>query len=349
MNNPNSVQPQRQIYFSRVRTFPGLSKTSPLLVFQALHWGEGAVLTVHRKVKSNWQDLGAIHASELHTKWPIVSTHLSHDSYFSINSTYEQRRSFGFSSLSNLPIYSRKAERLRWLNAVILDVDIYNTQGRLGFNEMLDVFVTEIGRNDLPWPSFICSSGRGLWGLWLLRDHANQTPVPAFRERREIYQRVNKELVRRFAHLGADPAAVDPSRVMRIPGSINTDAAPECNVVQFFRLSNEAHTLPGLAALLGVRGRKVRLPEESVVPKNEAKVLAGRTRWSIPLDGFRRLWNIRGHFGRGMRSFATYVYAVLLRRNRIHEREIYAECLRLADSCRPILTTGDVERCVSSV
>jgi len=43
-------------------------------------------------------------------------------------------------------------------------------------------------------------------------------PVPAFPDRRDICQWVNRELVKKFATLGKDPNSVDPARVMRVLG-----------------------------------------------------------------------------------------------------------------------------------
>ncbi len=335
-------------------SFPcNLLPLSPIEAIESLHLGVGAAVTFHRKVHRykpdrEWQDLGAIMLSELRTKWHLIEEHLRIDAYFSVSSTYEQKRFTRICKVTGLPVYSRKAERLRWLNCVLLDVDIYKVRDACSFAETIEILARELACNDLPQPSFLCSSGRGIWGLWLLRDHSNPTPVPAYPERLDIYERVNKALVKRLAHLGADPNAVDPSRVMRVPGSINTDAAPQNGRVQFFKWSNDFHTLPALADLLGVTSYKVRLPGENAKPKNEARVNAGLMRWRKPLEGFCRLWNMRGHFRKGTRRYAVWIYALLLRRNRTPEADILRQCLRLAESCRPALTRRDVQRCISS-
>jgi hypothetical protein len=62
-------------------------------------------------------------SSELQRRWSLIMKHLGADSYLSINSTYEQEISTTISEVTGLPIYSRKAERLRWLNAAVVDID----------------------------------------------------------------------------------------------------------------------------------------------------------------------------------------------------------------------------------
>lgn len=249
---------------------------------------------------------------------------------------------------TGLPLYSRRASSLRWLNSAVLDVDIYKIRPDLGRTAALELVLAEITNVDVP-PSLICSSGRGVWALWMLQDHKNRnTPVPAFPDTREIYQRVNQALVKRFDRLGADSQCTDPSRVMRVPGSVHSGAPPESCIVEFFRLGDNGYTLPELANVLGVATRKVRLPGERTKSKNLAKVNAGLMRWRIPLEGFHQLWKIRGQFAQGVRHSALYIYAGLLRRNHVPETEITRECSRLAESCSPVLTATDVARCVLS-
>src|SRR2546430_1528127 len=85
-----------------------LSPLPAIEVVKCLHGGEGAAVTFHRKLDGQWQDLGAIMGSELRTRWLAMAEHLAIDAYFSINSTYEQKRSTSISEITGLAIYSRK-------------------------------------------------------------------------------------------------------------------------------------------------------------------------------------------------------------------------------------------------
>jgi hypothetical protein len=314
-----------------------------------MHRGDGACATFHRKVGHDWQELGAILVSELGGRWPDIRRYLDRDAYFSINSTYEQKTRQRISTITGLPIYSRKSADLRWLNAVAVDLDPGHDDRQFAFESLVGPFVRRLDLSGLPQPNFVVSSGRGMWVLWLIREHSDASkPVRAFADKREICQRVNQALARQFADLGADVTATDPARVMRVPNSINSNAAPEKSVVRFYCWSNSVHTLPELAALLGVVAHKQRLPGERGGHKDEAKVRAGLMRWRAPLEGLRNLWEMRGQFTKGTRHDAVWVYALLLRKNRFSDTEIFRQCMRLAESCRPILTAEHVKRCVSS-
>jgi hypothetical protein len=320
-----------------------------------LHRGEGAAVTFHRKVKPRapdekpWEELGATTLPTLRRGWLSIAEHLHTDAYFSINSTYEQARCTNIAAATGLPLYSRRASSLRWLNSAVLDVDIYKIYPDCSRADALQMFLAEITRRGLPEPSLISFSGRGFWALWMLRDHKNfGSPVPAHEDRRDIYQRVNQALVQRFTHLGADRQSTDPARVMRVPGSVNSSAAPENSIVEFFRLGDDTYTLPELAQILEVTTQKVPLPGERTKPKNVAKVNAGRMRWRRPLEGFQQLWRMRVQFAQGVRHYAVLIYALLLRRNRIPETEVLKQCSLLAESCSPVLPASDVARCLNS-
>ena len=312
-----------------------------------LHWGDAAVVTFHRKpTDESWEDLGGIAVPDLPAKWPQIAPFVQRDSYFSINSTYVQRRA-ATSDVTGLPIYSRKADQLQWLNGAVVDLDLYNVRPQINLDEALEKFAFQLECSSLPTPNVISFSGRGVWALWGLCDHANRaTPVPAHPERRDILERVNRALVAQFSNLGADPASTDAARVMRIPCTLNSTAKFP---VRFVRLSDERYTLPELASILAVPAEKVRFSgERRTTPKNAAKVKAGRMRWRVPLDGFLRLWKMRGHFTKHTRRNAVYIYSILLRRNQAKETEIIQKCLRLAASCQPVLPPNDACRCVSS-
>lgn len=349
MSESSQSQFDRQALFSSSISRFKLRPLPVMSVFNRLHCGEGAALTLHRKAQGHWENLGALAVSKLRATWPMVAAHLNQDAYFLINSTHAREDLQRVCELTGLPCCSRKAEHLRWLNAIFVDIDVHQPGKSCRFDELLEGFAVETHKIGMPKPNLLSSSGRGLWGLWMLRDHSNlKNPVPAFPERLEVYRRVNQALAVKLSPVGADPTATDSSRVMRIPGSINTRAPLEQCVVQFFSWSRDLQTLPEPADILGVRARKVSLSGERSRPKNKAKVNAGLGRWRKPLDGFRQLWNMRGHFEDGVRNHAAYVLAYLLRRNRVSEAAILDQCSRLGRSCTPALARDRIWRCVSS-
>jgi hypothetical protein len=312
----------------------------------ALHHGEGAAVAFARSAPDGWQECGAILTTNLPAKWPSIETHLTRDSYFGLSSTYAQPRATRITALG-LPRWSRRAERLRWLNAVAVELDHHANQN-FSVESLLDAFWRELYLQQIPSPTFLSFSGRGLWALWQIADHANQAqPVRAFPDKRDLVQRINQALVKKFAHLGADRGVTDAARVMRLPDSVNSKATPENSRVRFFRASASVYTLPELAAALGVHARKVSLPDERK-RKDQAKTNAAVMRWRYPLEGFEQLWKMRGGFSQGTRRPAIYVYSMLLRKNRATPQQVLTACMRLAESLTPALSAADVKRKITA-
>lgn len=318
----------------------------PIEALEAIHSGAGAVLSFCKKTQSEWIELGSVPLPELREKFPALRPFLDQDVYFSINSTYLQR--YGKQSdVTGLPRYNRKALHLRWLNAVAVDLDAGHDGRDFSYEELLSRFLAVIVEQALPMPSLICSSGRGVWALWLLHDLVNSAErVPAFPQPRGIAESVNRAIFKKFAHLWADPRVTDCARVMRVPGSLNSAAGRR---VTFFRLADRTYSLPELANAFGLKADKTDLrPERRNEPRNQRRVQAGLQRWRLPLQGFRDLWKLRGRFSRGTRHCAVYYYAMLLRKVRTAEPQIVAECRKLGASCSPALEWTEIERCINS-
>lgn len=98
----------------------------------------------------------------------------------------------------------RQVRLLRSLRAVYIDLD-----GQLD----LDLVLEALAAAQMPAPSFVVFSGRGLHLYWVLRA----TPAQAV----PIWQRVQDALLKSLANLGADPACRDCTRVLRLTGTVN--------------------------------------------------------------------------------------------------------------------------------
>ena len=109
----------------------------------------------------------------------------------------------------------RRALHLAWLTHAYVDLDLYKMPvppnvGQAGI--LLRMFCRDEG---IPEPSIVVFSGRGIYLNWMWK-----TPLPRAATGRAVA--VNKALVRRFAEWGADPSAVDVSRVLRVVGTVNS-------------------------------------------------------------------------------------------------------------------------------
>ena len=100
--------------------------------------------------------------------------------------------------------YWRQVSNLKSLRALYVDIDRFLT---------LEDLADALYQAKLPWPSLIVWSGRGMHLYWL---HA---PTPA--QALPVWQRCQDVIVKALASAGADPAAKDCARVLRLCGTIN--------------------------------------------------------------------------------------------------------------------------------
>ena len=115
--------------------------------------------------------------------------------------------------------------RLAGLNALWLDLDTYRipSLATLSRREIADQILEALSDAGLPAPSILTDSGRGYYCIWLLSGAA-PAALPRWRA-------VMRALTTWAKPLGADPACVDPARVLRLPGSWHEEAGRQVSVL----------------------------------------------------------------------------------------------------------------------
>jgi hypothetical protein len=98
----------------------------------------------------------------------------------------------------------------------------------------------------------LVKSGNGLWLLWLVCDpNAPDKPSGAFTDRLDLYSRIQQSIIERLLPLGADPAARDATRRIRVPGSLHSESESTVEWwIQGRADSGYIYTLQELALLL---------------------------------------------------------------------------------------------------
>lgn len=135
---------------------------------------------------------------------------------------------------------NRRLVSLTRLCACYLDIDTYKMEHLRGLSPAsLGMFVQDAVRESgLPAPSLVVYSGQGVQLKWLL-----ERPVP--KDALPRWQAVQAELCRRLAHIGADPRALDASRVLRVVGTVNNKTG------QAVRILDTLQVIAGGATPLG--------------------------------------------------------------------------------------------------
>lgn len=167
----------------------------------------------------------------------------------------------------------------------------------------------------------IVRSGQGLWAFWILENddprYPAYGPVRAWPETVSAYCRVQRAIARCLSHLEADHEATDPSRVTRIPGSLNSKS--QTRVSYWFQADASGrgftYTLADLCKHFGITARKLNPTIKAEV--DPALKQIGRsslmTRWAKALAQFETLRSMRGGFRVGMRYTAAKLLASILK------------------------------------
>lgn len=116
-----------------------------------------------------------------------------------------------FISMSTFFKPQRRLENIKELRAVFMDVDCYKvglTKEQVLFFLTEDFFGTKI-----PYPTYIIDSGQGLYLEWLIE------PVPS--QALPLWKAIEDYLYKQLKEFGADRQAMDATRILRIPDSIN--------------------------------------------------------------------------------------------------------------------------------
>lgn len=112
----------------------------------------------------------------------------------------------------------RRVVNLRQISVVWVDVDTYRAGlAHLSPEQQAAHVLRYCHGEGIPEPSLIISSGRGLYVKWVLTKPIPRAALPR-------WNRVQAELVAALSPLGADPAAKDASRVLRLVDTTNSKA-----------------------------------------------------------------------------------------------------------------------------
>lgn len=132
---------------------------------------------------------------------------------------------------------NRRALNVAYVTHAYVDLDTYNAEWLVGrpVDEMVNIIRMFCSDEAIPEPSYIISSGRGIYLKW-----AWTHPLPRAAVGRCVA--VNRELVRRFQSFGADPKAVDMSRILRVIGTTNTKSG---KIVEIVYLNDVSGTVVG--------------------------------------------------------------------------------------------------------
>jgi len=191
----------------------------------------------------------------------------------------------------------RRLEYIKELKAQFIDLDIYKT----GFTKEQIIMHLEADyfNKSIPRPNLIIDSGRGLYLIWLL----NSVPSKAL----PLWKAIEEYLYSVLKPFGADRQALDPTRILRVPGSINSKSKTTVKVIEQYDYIYDLREIQKefLPELKPKEKRKGR-------PKKINYVYRERSLYYARIHDITKLCELREYDLRGHREIILFLYRYYL-------------------------------------
>lgn len=180
----------------------------------------------------------------------------------------------------------RRIEYLKELKAQFIDLDIYKTG--LTKEQILMNLEADHFNKSIPRPNLIIDSGRGLYLVWLI----NSVPSKAL----PLWKAVEEYLYSVLKPFGADRQALDPTRVLRVPGSINSKSNTKVEVIEQYDYLYDLREIQNefLPELDENRAKKKGRPSKKVFIHRERSLYYSRIQDLIKLCELRE-YDLESH------------------------------------------------------
>ncbi len=191
----------------------------------------------------------------------------------------------------------RRLECIKELNALFIDLDYYKTKftkEQIIMNLEADYF-----NKIIPSTNYIIDSGRGLALIWLI----NKVPSKAI----PLWKAIEEYLYNKLKEFGADRQALDATRILRVPGSINSKSKTVVSIIDEYEYIYDLREI-----------QKEYLPE--LKPKEKKKgrtkkinyVYRERSLYYARIQDITKLCELRKYDLRGQREIILFLYRYYL-------------------------------------
>lgn len=191
----------------------------------------------------------------------------------------------------------RRLECIKELNCVYIDLDYYKTKYT---REQIIMNLEENYFNKIiPATNYILDSGRGLALLWLI----NKVPSKAL----PLWKAVQEYLYSQLKEFGADRQALDATRILRVPGSINSKSKTVVSIIDEYDYIYDLREiqreyLPELKPTEKKKGR----------PKKINYIYRERSLYYARIQDITKLCELREYDLRGHREIILFLYRYYL-------------------------------------
>ena len=191
----------------------------------------------------------------------------------------------------------RRLECIKELNFVYIDLDYYKT--KYTKEQVIMNLESNYFNKIIPATNYIIDSGRGLALLW----NINKVPSQAL----PLWKAIQEYLYHQLKEFGADRQALDATRVLRVPGSINSKSKTVVSIIDEYDYIYDLREiqkeyLPELKPKEKKKGR----------PKKINYVYRERSLYFARIQDIIKLCELREYDLRGHREIILFLYRYYL-------------------------------------
>ena len=179
----------------------------------------------------------------------------------------------------------RRLENIKELNTLFIDLDYYKT------DKTKDQVLMDLEKNyfnqSIPIPNYVIDSGRGMYLIWLI----NAVPSQAL----PLWKAVQDHLYKQLKCFRADRQALDATRILRVPGSINSKSKTVVNILDEYEYVYDLREIQnGFLPELKPYEKKKGRPSKINYIYRERSLYYGRIQDIIKLCELRE-YDLKGH------------------------------------------------------
>ena len=191
----------------------------------------------------------------------------------------------------------RRLECIKELNFVYIDLDYYKT--KYTKEQVIMNLESNYFNKIIPATNYIIDSGRGLALLW----NINKVPSQAL----PLWKAIQEYLYHQLKEFGADRQALDATRVLRVPGSINSKSKTVVSIIDEYDYIYDLREiqkefLPELKPKEKKKGR----------PKKINYIYRERSLYYARIQDITKLCELREYDLRGHREIILFLYRYYL-------------------------------------
>lgn len=227
----------------------------------------------------------------------------------------------------------RRLECIKELNFLYIDLDYYKT--KYTKEQVIMNLEANYFNKIIPTTNYIIDSGRGLALLW----NINKVPSQAL----PLWKAVQECLYKKLKEFGADRQALDATRILRVPGSINSKSKTVVSIIDEYDYIYDLREI-----------QKEYLPE--LKPKEKKKgrprkvnyVYRERSLYFARIQDITKLCELREYDLRGHREIILFLYRYYLCSFTEDVQKALEDVLELNSMFRYPLKANEVKRATMS-